>query len=370
MAQDFVGANNIHWFAPNGQFGTRLEGGKDAASPRYIHTHLTPESIKLVPSDDFGILTYREDDGMMVEPEWYAPILPMVLVNGARGIGTGFSTFVPQYNPEILADLLTGWLETGSDEMLMTAKLMPWSKGTTCRVEADGDGWIVTANATWDPKKRMLSVRDLPPGVWTSDFKAMLTAYEEERKYVKDFTDLSTDISVHADILVTEDVKADDLTKIFGLTSKIKLSNMHLFDPSGRIRKYESPNEILLEYAKTRLALYQTRKDHILADIAKQLPYHEQVVRFIEDQVSDDPVLDFRKKSKTVCESLLLENEYTPIDGSFEFILRLPVSTFTAEVIAKHKADLEVLRTRRAQMESTPPAKLWSDDLLAWKSKK
>lgn len=370
MAQDFVGANNINWFSPNGQFGTRLEGGKDAASPRYIHTHLTPETIKLVPSDDFGILTYRDDDGMPVEPEWYAPILPMVLVNGARGIGTGFSTFVPQYNPDILADLLQGWLDTGSDDMLMSAKLMPWSKGSSCTVTADGDDWIVSAAATWDPKKRMLAVRDLPPGVWTSDFKAMLSSYEEEKKYVKDFLDLSTDLNVHFDIFVTEDVKQEDLTKIFGLSSKVKLSNMHLFDPSGTIKKYDSPNAILLEYAKTRLALYQTRKDFLIADIQKQLPYHENVVRFIEDQISDVPSLDFRKKTKLICESLLDEDGYARIDGSFDYILRLPMSTVTAETIAKHKADLAALRARLTTLEATTPASLWSDDLLAWKNKK
>jgi DNA topoisomerase-2 len=370
MAQDFVGANNINWFSPNGQFGTRLEGGKDAASPRYIHTHLTPEAIALVPSDDFGILKYRDDDGMPVEPEWYAPVLPMILVNGARGIGTGFSTFIPQYDPQILAELLQGWLDTGCDEILTSAKLIPWSKGSGCKVVADGDDWIVSATTTWDPKKRVLAVRDLPPGVWTSDFKTMLSGYEEEKKYVKDFLDLSTDLTVHFDIFVTEDVKQEDFTKIFGLSSKVKLSNMHLFDPSGTIKKYDSPNAILLEYAKARFNLYQTRKDYLIADIKKQLPYHENVVRFIEDQISEVPSLDFRKKTKMICESLLDEDGYNRIDGSFDYILRLPMSTVTLETIAKHKTDLERLRDRLKVLEAKTPASLWNDDLLAWKNKK
>jgi DNA topoisomerase-2 len=145
---------------------------------------------------------------------------------------------------------------------------------------------------------------------------------------------------------------------------------MHLFDPSGTIKKYDSPNAILLDYAKTRLALYQTRKDCLIADINKQLPYHENVVRFIEDQISEVPSLDFRKKTKVICESLLEEEGYARIDESFDYILRLPVSTVTAETIAKHKADLAALRSRLTTLHATTPASLWNDDLLAWKNKK
>ena len=82
MAQDFVGANNIPWLVPQGQFGTRLQGGKDSASPRYIHTYLQPNIRKIVPDADFPVLMYRDDDGLPVKPEWYAPVLPMLLVNG------------------------------------------------------------------------------------------------------------------------------------------------------------------------------------------------------------------------------------------------------------------------------------------------
>jgi DNA topoisomerase-2 len=110
MAQDFTGSNNINLLMPNGQFGTRLQGGKDAASPRYIHTYLQPHTFSLVPSEDFGCLVYRDDDGLQVEPEWYAPILPMLLINGARGIGTGYSTYIPPCDPQTLLKGLESWL--------------------------------------------------------------------------------------------------------------------------------------------------------------------------------------------------------------------------------------------------------------------
>ncbi|XP_048568959.1 DNA topoisomerase 2-like [Triticum urartu] len=99
MAQDFVGSNNISLLEPRGQFGTRNSGGKDAATPKYICTMLPRIARLIFPKDDDVLLNYLHEEGVSIEPSWYMPIIPMVLVNGAEGIGTGWSTFVPNYNP-------------------------------------------------------------------------------------------------------------------------------------------------------------------------------------------------------------------------------------------------------------------------------
>lgn len=106
LAQNYVGSNNINLLLPIGQFGTRLHGGKDAASPRYIFTALSPLTRLLFNAKDDPLFNYLNDDGLKVEPEWYCPIIPTVLVNGAEGIGTGWSTKIPNYNPrEIIQNL-------------------------------------------------------------------------------------------------------------------------------------------------------------------------------------------------------------------------------------------------------------------------
>merc|ERR1719375_16155 len=99
MAQDFVGSNNINLLVPSGQFGTRLQGGSDAASTRYIYTRLSPQARLIFPPVDDQIVSYLDEDGQRIEPQWYVPVLPMVLVNGASGIGTGWSTDIPNYDP-------------------------------------------------------------------------------------------------------------------------------------------------------------------------------------------------------------------------------------------------------------------------------
>lgn len=93
MAQDFCGSNNLNLLLPVGQFGSRSQGGKDAANARYISTHLNPVTRLVFHKDDGAVLNYLNDDGIEIEPEWFVPTIPMVLVNGAEGIGFLFGFF-------------------------------------------------------------------------------------------------------------------------------------------------------------------------------------------------------------------------------------------------------------------------------------
>lgn len=106
MAQNFVGSNNINLLTPSGQFGTRRMGGKDAASARYIFTKLENITRTVFHPDDDELLNYLEDDGMSIEPDYYVPVIPLILVNGSDGIGTGWSSNVPNFCPrQIIANL-------------------------------------------------------------------------------------------------------------------------------------------------------------------------------------------------------------------------------------------------------------------------
>ena len=121
----FIG-NNINYLMPIGQFGTRSLGGKEAASARYIYTHLNKLTRYLFPEADDHILKYCEDDGQFVEPEWYMPIIPTVLVNGCEGIGTGWSTAIPSYNPREIVMTFRNRLQQMNEEF---DELHPFYKG-------------------------------------------------------------------------------------------------------------------------------------------------------------------------------------------------------------------------------------------------
>ncbi len=353
MAQDFVGANNMPWLVPAGQFGTRLQGGKDSASPRYIHTHLQPHVKHLVPAADFPILTYRDDDGLPVEPEFYAPILPMLLVNGARGIGTGYSTSIPPCNPKDLKTRLVQWLQ--GDPHALDRQIHIYYEGFK-GLYYGGDH----ASGKWTKvKEGEYLVTELPPGTWTQDYREWLEKELAEGR-IKDYVDTSTDKDIH---IVIRGIQESALTR--SLDMHARLSNMHAFNAKGQITKYPTLNAILKEYAEVRLALYETRRVHQIQALEGDLPYHENIMRFIDDQCLDTPQVVLKKQSRAECDRILATFGYAKVEDSYEYLLRLPVSSFTAEQSAKHRAKLAELRAEVERLKATTAADLWLTELSA-----
>jgi DNA topoisomerase-2 len=349
MAQDFMGSNNIPWLVPQGQFGTRIQGGKDAASPRYIHTYLQPRIRKIVCEEDFPILKYRDDDGLPVEPEWYAPVLPMLLINGARGIGTGYSTYIPQCNPKVIKDIIVDHLKNNTS--LSAKPLTPYFEGFKGTYTEEG------VMGVFKKVKDDYIVTELPPGTWTADYREWLEKELTEGR-IKDFTDTSTDQQIN---IVIKGIDEKVLAK--SLTEKVKTTNMHAFNHKGIITKYATLNDILEEFVIVRQGLYEDRRRHQLGVIADKLPYHENVVRFIKDQISDKPKVVLKKKSLKECDEILKQNQYELINDSYDYILSLPVSAFTLEKIKKHEDDRIHLKVQQEDLEKTTWREMWLADL-------
>ena len=352
MAQDFMGANNIPWLVPQGQFGTRLQGGSDSASPRYIHTFLQPGTKKLVPDTDFPVLTYRDDDGLPVEPEWYAPILPMLLVNGARGIGTGYSTYVPPCDPAMLKTAIKDWLN--KDASALDRHIPVFFKGFKGTVTADG-----TATGVFKKENDEVVVTELPPGTWTADYREWLEKQLADGT-IKDFTDTSTDVMINIRIK-----GIDEALLVKSLTDKMKTTNMHAFNSQGVITKYATLNDILKEYCATRLALYEKRRQHQMKSLKGELPYHDNVVRFIRDQIADKPTIELRRKTLIECDAILSKAGYDKIENGYGYIMKLPVSAFTAEQVAKHEKQLADLRAEVARLNALDASEMWLNDLAS-----
>ena len=253
MAQNYVGSNNINLLSPCGQFGTRLMGGKDAASPRYVFTKLEAITRCIFHPDDDALLTYLDDDGQSIEPTFYVPIIPTVLVNGSDGIGTGWSTSVPTFNPrEIIANIrriLSGQEPT---------EMKPWFRGFKGDIDAVKNNTYAVAGIIEQIDDSTIVIKELPIGRWTTDYKQFLEtmvigatpAPKEDGAtaapaIIKDFKENHTDTTV----LFTITLPPEKLTEIladkngiyrkFKLESSIATSNMNLFDLNAQIKKYE-----------------------------------------------------------------------------------------------------------------------------------
>ena len=354
LAQQFVGSNNINLLKPNGQFGSRIQGGKDSASPRYIFTELCPITFKLFNSDDFPLFKYLNDDGTTIEPEWYLPILPTILINGAQGIGTGYSTNIPSFNP---IDIVTYLEHKIKKETL--PKIKPWFRGFTGTIDKVTEQSYITKGKYTKLNSTKVRITELPIGTWTEDYKIILESLiidkskPNKNQILISFEDNSTESTVDFTLkfnpitlmrLLKKPSKdgIGPFEKKFKLTSTkyTNLRNMHLYNQHGQIKKYHSVEEIIDEFYQIRLEFYQTRKDHILNRLSKELELIAYRVKFINELLND--TLDLRKKKKEQVQQILKEKGYpeltTKMNDSnaiknYDYLIKMYLDTLTQEKI-------------------------------------
>lgn len=194
LAQDFVGANNLPLFVACGQFGSRAMGGKDHASARYIHTKLHPIARAIFPKADDYLLNYKDDDGTPVEPEWFIPILPMCLINGTSGIGTGFATNIPSYSPK---DLMANVRRLIKGEQQQP--LVPWIRGHKGAMKDNGGGKFTSFGVVKQVDSRVVRISELPIGLWTDAFQKNLDEMQE-KGYISGYRNHTTSEEIDIDI--------------------------------------------------------------------------------------------------------------------------------------------------------------------------
>jgi DNA topoisomerase-2 len=289
MAQDFVGSNNINLLMPNGQFGTRLQGGKDSASERYIFTKLNMLTRFIFKKSDDAILKYLDDDGMLVEPIFYTPIIPMVLVNGAEGIGTGFSTKIPCFNPKDLIQYIRDVITHKTPNI----DLIPYYKGFKGTIEIDNETRYIT-KGIFTQNKNKIDITELPIGTWNEDYIVFLEKLVEEGT-IKDYKDLSTDKNVNIQVVGT----IEDVEKTLRLTSTLSISNMNLFNEKEKLTHYTKPHEIIDDFILKRIVYYEKRKQHLIEVLEKELVLLQNKYKYIL-QVLDGSI-DLRRKTERHC---------------------------------------------------------------------
>ena len=242
----------------SGQFGTRNQGGKDHASARYIFTNLNKVTRSLFPEPDDHLYNYLEDDGQLVEPEWYLPILPLVLVNGSEGIGTGWSTNIPCFSPREIVDSIKNKLKGGD-----FTDLDPWFKGFKGEISRNAKGgYFVNGKYEINEEEESIDIIELPLQKWTKDYKTFLEemAMPNGQKIaeIEDIREYHTNNRVHFRIKPSNfnEFIREDIDKKLKLQTTLQITNMVLFDFQGKIKKYASTKEILEDFFR----LYPRRK--------------------------------------------------------------------------------------------------------------
>ncbi|KAI3983053.1 hypothetical protein MKX01_035334 [Papaver californicum] len=387
MAQDFVGSNNINLLQPNGQFGTRHQGGKDHASARYVFTCLSPITRFLFPKDDDGLLDYLNEDGQSIEPTWYVPIIPMVLVNGSEGIGTGWSTFIPNYSPrDIVANV----------KRLLNAEPMvpmdPWYKGFKGTIEktASKEGGYTVTGVIEEVNETTLRVSELPVRRWTQDYKefleSMMTGNDKVKEpFIKDFREHNDDTTVHFEVVLSQE-------------------NLMIAKQEGILKKFSSQTLsalttcIFSDFYGIRLELYKKRKRVLLENLELELKKLDNKVRFILGVVKGEIIVSNRKRAELFLElqqkgfdafpkkdkngdsskpedaeenednSELLGNKGVRAQD-YEYLLSMAIGSLTLEKVQELCHEKEKLDGEVAELKSATEKSLWLKDLESLEKK-
>ncbi|KAK2503893.1 hypothetical protein MC885_011414 [Smutsia gigantea] len=400
LAQNFVGSNNLNLLQPIGQFGTRLHGGKDSASPRYIFTMLSPLTRLLFPPKDDHTLKFLYDDNQRVEPEWYIPIIPMVLVNGAEGIGTGWSCKIPNFDVREVVNNIRCLMD-GEEPLPMLPSYKNF-KGTIEELAANQyviSGEVAILNST------TIEISELPIRTWTQTYKEqvlepMLSGTEKTPPLITDYREYHTDTTVRFVVKMTEEKLAEaervGLHKVFKLQTSLTCNSMVLFDHVGCLKKYDTVLDILRDFFELRLKYYGLRKEWLLGMLGAESAKLNNQARFILEKIDGKIIIENKPKKELI--KVLIQRGYDsdPVKAwkeaqqkvpdeeenedsdneketersdsgpTFNYLLEMPLWYLTKE----KKDELCKLRNEKEQeletLKRKSPSDLWKEDLAAF----
>ena len=375
MAQEFTGSNNINALLPNGQFGTRLRGGKDAASDRYIFTQLNPIASILYPAADIPVLNHLEDDGQSVEPEFYAPIIPMVLVNGGKGIGTGYSYEGLCYSPSQIVQYLRWKLAEGAAGG--APAIEPYYEGFKGTITAMAGGRHLIRGCYKVEGNNTVRITELPIGVWTTDYKAYLEKMLDNKKkpILERYRDLSTSSEVditltlkngvlHKLMTTTLDYGCSKLEKLFKLYTTKTTNNMHLFDSEQQLHKYDTVESIIDAYYPVRYKLFEKRRANQLKQLANQMTVARNKANYIHEICQGS--LDLRRKRRGEIVAILEARGYDRVAESYNYLLKMPGDSVLEENEQKLRRELEELRQAIRVLKAKRVEDIWGEELDAF----
>lgn len=381
MAQNFVGSNNMNLLVPSGQFGTRLKGGEDSASERYIFTYLEPLTRNLFLQEDDAILDYLNDDGSIVEPEYYVPILPFVLMNGSSGIGTGFSSSIPSYHPlDLLKYVRAKLMNSSTMDTDIAMEFVPYYEGFTGTVSKIGDQKFLIKGKYEIIGEDKIRITELPIGTWTLNYITFLeelvdgTTDKDGKKtpaVLKDIINLSTEINVDITVVFPKgklgDYSQENIEKMLKLTTTVSTTNMHLFDAKLKLHKYNTVEEIIDAFYDVRMENYQKRKTKQVSELERSLMELANRAKYIQGML--DGVIDLRRKKNNEVDVLLTSLGFGKIDDSFGYLRRMQTDSVTEENVAKIMRDKSEMEATLKMLLGTSFTQMWLNDLETFEKK-
>lgn len=347
MAQDFVGSNNFPFFTSEQMFGTRLAGGKDASQARYLHTKLLPTTNMMFPSVDDKLLKAQTDGKMTIEPEYYVPVLPTILLNGCKGIGTGWCCDIPCFSIAEVAANVKRWMN--KQEL---AQMKPSYNGFSGEILPAKEGQFVIKGKWERESDKKIKITELPVGYWNDTFKEWCGGQDD----IVDIKDYSTPLVVDMILVVTPTFENAKIDK--ELTTTVNVNNIVVFNDEGLLQAV-TISDVFNMWGQERKRLYKIRKANEVEELKSKIEELTEKALFI-GMVKAGTINLFAEES-----TIVKEMKAGGITKHIETVRNLPTKHFTKEMRAKLEQETKDMKTRLDVLEKTSIKKMWLEEIDA-----
>jgi DNA topoisomerase-2 len=356
MAQTFK--NNLPLFDREGQFGSLRS--TEAGAPRYIGVKLNQNFSKLFK--DKNLLTIKKEDDDYIEPKYFLPIIPMVLLNGTKGIAVGFATSISNRDPkevtqaciDVLDGKEIGRLKPKIEEFSGTFELDLTEKGNGRRWIAKGLYELVNSTT--------VKITELAPSITYEKYKKMLDALVADKTIVSYEDKCSANI--HYVIKFTKEnlaklIEKNKLTSVLGLEETIS-DNINTLDENGELLYFDNEVDVIKYFVNFRLSYYVKRKSVTLSDLLNDMKIEGSKYKFVKSVV--DEVIEIRNIKKPDLIAFFDSQKYYNQDG-YDYLLRMPIHSLTEETIEKLKEEIKKLKAEYDYIEKKTPEDMYREDL-------
>ena len=371
MAQSFVGANNYPLITGHGNFGTRFS--PDPAASRYTFVSISPLVSKLY-SKDKPLCKSQVFEGANIEPAFYVPVFPTLFLNGSDGISTGYAQKIYPRNPKDILKYIRAML-TNADKVPHVENALPWFKGfageTKLVKERDADGKVTTKVMNYGVVEKVnsntLHITEIPITYTYASYVKVLDGLVEKGT-IEDYEDLSDPKTDRFEFTIKvkrvffegkNDVES--WIKVFGLAKPLN-EQLNCIDENNRIKEFKDIREILDAFIKIRLDFYGKRKTYLLNKYMEEIQL--DVSRYVWCKgVIDETIHIKNKKREDIEKQLDKTDKIVQKDGSYNYLLNMPMSSITKEKMAELTEKIKSLKELIKETQKQTIEEMWLSDL-------
>lgn len=366
LAKNYVGSNNINLLKPDGKFGTRFD--EEPSAPRYIFVLKEPVLDKIFNKDELAITDPQYFEGDLVEPHFLLPTIPLILVNGSSGVGTGFKQEILPRNPKeiicIVQDILRGHGDKHEGK-----KITPWYRGFRGKIEFDSESgsWRISGIARYQNSTTII-IDELPIGYDLSGYNEVLEDLKDRGK-IRGYTDLSDNDIFKFEVKVSRDtmeMSPEELLDYLKLTKKVT-EIFVCIDENQRVIEFNNEFDILKAFVRVKLQYIEKRKNYVLAKYKRTLRIIKNKLKFIK-AINED-IINIKAATKDVVKQLE-ELEFDKVDDSYAYLLDLKIHTLTEDKYMELREQFKKIYDMYKKLEASSCEDIFLEDLIAFEEGK